>query len=100
MTDDIESAESIVTSLQQKRTGIVARVAEISHERANIGFAVHADADPKARKRLDALNAEAAHIDGDLQSLDAAISEAQRRLTAAQRDEQTKEARDNAGAAG
>jgi hypothetical protein len=34
------------------------------------------------------------------QSLDAAISEAQRRLAAAQRDEQTKEARDNAGAAG
>ena len=38
----IESAESTVVRLQHKRAGIVARVVEISHERASVGFDVHA----------------------------------------------------------
>jgi hypothetical protein len=91
MTDDvstaIDTAAETLGRLQQKRAGFVARVAEISHERQAIGFAVHSDGDPKARKRLDALYHEAVSVDGELLSLDAAITEAQRRLTAARRDE-------------
>jgi hypothetical protein len=64
-----------------------------------MGFDVHANADPRARKRLDALNAEAVGVDGEPKPRrrDQRGSAAAR---AAQRDEQTKEARDNAGAAG
>jgi hypothetical protein len=94
----ITAAEEILSRLNKKRAGIVARVAEISNERQAIGFDVHANADPKARQRLDALNAETVSVDGELQSLDAAVSEAQRRLEAARRDLAMREDRENAKA--
>jgi chromosome segregation ATPase len=94
----VEAAEQTLGRLQRKRAGIVARVAEISHERQSIGFAVHSEGDPKARKRLDILNAETVSVDGELQSLDAAVSEAQRRLEAAQRELAQREDAENAKA--
>ena len=75
--NDIEVAEKTLAALTDKRDRAVARTEAIADERRSIGFAVHADGDPKARKRLDQLNIDAATITSELAGIDAAIAEAQ-----------------------
>lgn len=70
----------------------------IAEERKAIGFAVHADNDKTARKRLDQLNADDAAMAGELQSLEAAIVEARGRLAQAQQAEAVEAAKVNAKA--
>ncbi len=80
---DIEAAEKTIAILTDKKDRAAARIQQIAEERKSVGFAVHADGDAKARKRLDQLNADDATMVGELQSLDAAITEATARLAAA-----------------
>jgi multidrug resistance efflux pump len=80
---DVQAIERTLSGLTAKRDHIAARIQEIAAERKALGFKVHAEADPKARKHLDALNAEGATIAGELESVTAAISEAQSRVAAA-----------------
>jgi hypothetical protein len=93
---DVEAAEKIIRDLTEKRARVAARTQEIAEERKPLAIAVHVDGDQKARKRLDTLNAEAATISSELEGLDAAIAEADARLTAAQRVTAENEARANA----
>ena len=81
---DIEAAERTIAALTDKLDRATARLTQIAEERKAIGFAVHADGDPAARKRLDQLNVDDAAMAGELQSLDAAIVEARTRLAQAQ----------------
>jgi hypothetical protein len=83
----IEAAEKTLAALTEKRADIVARAEAISIERRKISFDVHANGDPALRKRLDKLNGEGAMIDGELQSIDAALHEGALRLEKAQRAE-------------
>ncbi len=87
---DIEAAEKTLASLNDKRDRATARVDAIADERKQISFAVHADNDKAARKRLDALNADSATIASELASIDAALVEATARLEAARHAEATK----------
>jgi hypothetical protein len=59
----------------------------LGEERTQIAFAAHASDDAKARKRLDEINREAALGDSELRSIDAAIAEATKRLSAAEQAE-------------
>ena len=62
MTDD---AEHTLANLQQKREALAARGHRLGEERAKLAFAAHAEADAKARKRLDEINRESALHDSD-----------------------------------
>jgi predicted RNase H-like nuclease (RuvC/YqgF family) len=93
---EVEAVEKIIRDLTEKRARVAARTQEIAGERNPLAIAVYVDGDQKARKRLDALNAEAATISSELEGLDAAIAEANARLTAAQRVAAEHEARANA----
>jgi archaellum component FlaC len=92
----VTAAEETLSRLQTKRGTIVARVKAISEQRKQLGFSVHVGDDKQARKQLDELNREATTIDGELESLDAAIGEGQRRLEAAQRELARREDFENA----
>jgi hypothetical protein len=94
MTDEVGNAEHTLANLQQKREALVARGHRLGEERAKLAFAAHAEADAKARKRLDEINRESALHDSELRSLDAAIVEAGERLKAAQAIEQQAQARE------
>jgi hypothetical protein len=80
-------ATQTLRDLTQKRDKQAARVEKIGEERKRIGYIVFADGDRPARKKLDELNMEAATAAGELEALEAAISEAKRRLEAARYDE-------------
>ena len=94
--NDIEVAEKTLAALTDKRDRALARTEAIADERQAIGFAVHADGDQKARKRLDQLNIDAATITSELASIDAALLEAQSRLDTAKNAEATKADRQRA----
>jgi hypothetical protein len=66
--------------LQQRQQKLYARADKIAEERKAIGFRVFAEGDSKARKQLDALNAEGATLAGELEAIEAAIAEAHRRV--------------------
>jgi chromosome segregation ATPase len=80
---DIEKFEATIRELEAKHAAAVARAQEIAEQRKTIGFRVHADGDAKAREQLEALNADAAALAGETESLTGAIAEATRRLVAA-----------------
>jgi hypothetical protein len=92
----VEAAEATLAKLTSKKADVIARANEIDKERRAIGFVVHSEGDKEARKQLDALNRETITIDGELVSLEAAISEGQRRLEVAQADLAMKETFDTA----
>ena len=67
-------------------------------ERRRLAFDANTG-DGKARKDLDKLNAKRATADLEIENVRSAIDEAKRRLAAAERDEQTAKAREDASAA-
>jgi hypothetical protein len=79
----VECVEKTISQLGDKRDRALKRSQEISAERAAIGFAAHAEDDPKALKRLEQLNRDMLAMSGEVESIDAAIGEAQKRLVAA-----------------
>jgi outer membrane murein-binding lipoprotein Lpp len=83
MTENIVRAEQVVRDLVQKRDKAAAQVELIAQQRKSIGYSVFVDADRGSRKKLDELNLSSATLSGELEALEAAISEAKSRLTAA-----------------
>jgi hypothetical protein len=79
----VECVEKTLSQLGDKKDRALKRSQEIAAERAAIGFAAHAEGDPKAIKRLEQLNRDMLAMSGEVESIDAAIGEAQKRLTAA-----------------
>jgi hypothetical protein len=92
MSNDIEKAEAIIRTLEQKRDHLVRRGVEIGDERAAIGYKVHADGDQEARAKLDQINAEAVAHASELASIDAALKTAAEHLAAAKAAEARAEA--------
>lgn len=82
----IEEAEKTLATLEDRRTALVQKAADLADERQRISFAAHAGGDAKARKRLDEINGVMASHSSEVESVQAAIDEASRRLDAAHRD--------------
>ncbi len=83
---EVETAEQTVAGLEDKRRALITQQLEIDAERKQIAFAAHSGSDPKARARLDKINAQHASFASEMDSLTEAITEANNRLATAQRD--------------
>ena len=83
---EIEKAEEILANLQAKQRGLASKAVELADERQRISFAAHANGDAKARKRLDEITAATVARQSEMASIEAAISEAEKRLAEAQRN--------------
>jgi chromosome segregation ATPase len=83
VSESVVRAEQVLRDLVAKRDKLNGRAEQISQERKSVGFQVHAEHDKAARRRLDELNNESAKLSGELESVEAAISEAGVRLDAA-----------------
>jgi hypothetical protein len=91
MSDEaILKCQQTLRDLTKQRDKLAARVERIGEDRKKAGIALFIDdGGRQARKRLDELNLESAAATGELEALDAAITEAKRRLQLAQQDEQS-----------
>jgi len=98
MTTEVEKAEQTLAGLQAKRAAAEARAAQIAEERKALGFKVHVDGDARARAKLDKLNAEAAALAGEIESLDGAIAQSATHVQQAQAAEACEQDRVNAEA--
>jgi hypothetical protein len=86
MTTEVHKAEQIISDLKVKKNELVELELKLAQERSQIAFEAHTG-DSAARKRLDQINKTAAMHNSELESLDAAISEAERRLKQAMGEE-------------
>ena len=82
--NEIAKAETVLGDLVAKRDAHVQRGGKLADDRREIAFAANTG-DHSARKKLDALNHEAALHQSELENLNAAIEEATTRLGAARR---------------
>jgi hypothetical protein len=80
----VEQAEATVKIFDDKRRAIIEKNVELADERQRIAYLAHSG-DKKARARLDAINSETSVYVSELQSIEAAITEANKHLAAAQR---------------
>jgi chromosome segregation ATPase len=78
----IEQAENTIRSFEDKRKALLQRQIELADDRQRISFQAHSG-DETARARLDKLNTEHASFASELESIEAAIVEARKRLEAA-----------------
>jgi hypothetical protein len=92
----IEIIERTIAQLNDKRDRAVKRSTEIAAERAELGFAVHADGDKAARGKLDSLAAEAASLADETRGIGDALAEANKRLAVARRAAEVEAAKANA----
>lgn len=81
--------ELTIQNLEKKRAALIERGAALSEERKAIAFDAHVGTDKNARSRLDKLHAEFATFESELQSLDDALTTANKKLEAALRLEAT-----------
>jgi hypothetical protein len=93
---DVEIVEKTIAQLNDKRDRATKRVQEITGERQQLGYSVHAENDTKAKGRLATLNAEMAAMAGEIESVDGALIEAGKRLAAARQAVEREAARTNA----
>jgi hypothetical protein len=91
--ETVVRGEQTLRDLEQKRAKLSARADKIADERKALGFRVFAEGDAKARKTLDSLNAEGASLAGELQAIEAAILEAERRVQLAKQADEAAENR-------
>jgi hypothetical protein len=77
--------ERIIRELNEKRDRALIRGDEITDERRALAFAAHAENDSAARKRLSTLNLESVTIAAEIETIDAALAEANSRLDACRR---------------
>jgi hypothetical protein len=94
--DNVTDAEAIVTRLNDKQRALNQRAVELADERGRIAFSVHGDNDPKARARLDKINAETSVLASEQASIEAALVEANARLDTARRSAALEADRQNA----
>jgi hypothetical protein len=95
MTPTTEEARRIVAELQTKLADATSRAADLQTERRRLAFDANTG-DPKARKALDAANAESATASLEIENVKSAIDEAKRRLQAAEHAEKDAENAENA----
>lgn len=81
--DDIQTAEKTLAQLVDKKERATARGIALADERQGFAFAAHTG-DRDARSKLDKINAEAVLHASEIESINAAIAEAQTRLAKAQ----------------
>jgi hypothetical protein len=72
---NIEIVERTIAQLNDKRDRVTQRSSAISAERQQLGFAVHANNDKAAAKKLSDLNAEFLTLAGEIESIDGALVE-------------------------
>jgi hypothetical protein len=84
--NDIEKAEKIVRDLEETLESLLGRTKVLEVQRRQISYAAHTG-DQKARTKLNQINAEAATHGGEIESVNAALAEAQARLAAVHRAE-------------
>jgi plasmid stabilization system protein ParE len=82
---EIEICEQIIAALHDKRNAASKRVNELAGERQRVAYAAYVKGDQAARGRLDKLNIELTALAVEVENIKAAITEADRRLTAARR---------------
>jgi hypothetical protein len=85
-TEIVAQAEKTVASLEDKRRALIQKATELAEERQRVSFAAHTG-DAKARQRLNAINTETSMQASEMASIEAAIVEAQSRVTAAKNAE-------------
>lgn len=98
MTAEVENATKTLNGLMDQREQLVARSNKIISDRQAISYAAHAGNDKGAKERLRKLNDETLLHSAELESMDAAIAEANSRLAAAQQAETQAADRANAEA--
>jgi hypothetical protein len=94
----VVDAEQTLKQLEDRRRALIERGQEIAETRKRISFAALADGDQKAKRALDDLNAEAVAHGATLESVLAAIAEAEQRVAVARRAEAAEAERANANA--
>jgi hypothetical protein len=92
---EVEKAEATVKTLEDKRQHLTQKATELADERQRVSFAAHTG-DAKARQRLDRINVEHATHSSEMASIEAAIVEANARLSTARQDELTAADREQA----
>jgi hypothetical protein len=83
----VADAEAKLAELQERRTHLLERRAELDTERQSVSYAALAQHDAAANKRLGEIADAISRHDGDLKALDYAIGEADKRLELARRSE-------------
>ena len=83
----VAEAEASIKSLEDKRQHLIQQAVELASERDRVAFDAHSGNDPKARKRLDAINIATATHTSEMSSIESAINVANARLVAARADE-------------
>jgi chromosome segregation ATPase len=79
----VQIIERTIAQLTDKLDRATARVDALTGERQKLGYRVHVAGDKEAKIALAQLNVLFAELAGEIESLDAALVEAQRRLDAA-----------------
>jgi hypothetical protein len=93
----VEVATKILNELLDRRDEIVARSDRLAFDRRNLAYAAHAvGGDKSAQEKLRKVNDESITCNVALESLDAAIAEANERLTAARKLEAEAQDREQA----
>ncbi|HZC56699.1 MAG TPA: hypothetical protein VE396_11750 [Xanthobacteraceae bacterium] len=77
---ELKKAEATAAQLEAKRIKLIARGVEIGDQRANVSYDAHASDNPKARAKLDAINAEIVVHASELASIEAAQKTAANRI--------------------
>ena len=83
MTTEIDIAEHVIQVLHDKLHTATRRSHEIATDRQRLAFLVFVDNDPSARAELDKLNISMTALADEVEGINAAIAEANRRLDAA-----------------
>jgi predicted nucleic acid-binding Zn-ribbon protein len=89
---DVEAAERIIASLQDQRDRAAEQVKKVSAERQAWAYSAHVDGSEQAKTKLVALNKSMAETATTIESLEASLVEARRRLDAAKASARTSDA--------
>jgi hypothetical protein len=88
MSSDVDQAQKILNDLRDRRDEIAGRAARFAEERKRLAYSAHAaGGDKSAQERLRKANDESITCNVALESVDAAIVEATKRLDIAERAE-------------
>jgi hypothetical protein len=85
-TDIVAQAEKTVANLEDKRRALIQKATDLAVERQRVSFLAHTG-DAKARQRLNAINTETSMQASEMESIEAAIIEANARLNVARTGE-------------
>jgi chromosome segregation ATPase len=94
----VEAASATLANLEQQRSDGLQRKADLAEQRQAIAFAA-ATGNEMASKSLAALNQQTYQLSLDIENLDAAIAEAERRIAAAEAAAHLEDLREKARAA-